>query len=112
MSHSKEKCTYCGATGIPFEHGHVVPKNLYPTSRRTPELELITVLECSVCNRGWSQDEAYFREVLLLAGEPNEPVRELWTTKIARSLKRNDGPVRAKALAERFAPVTVDGQQR
>jgi hypothetical protein len=112
MRKPKGKCTYCGVEGVPLERGHVVPKGLYPDSRRTPDLQLITVRECAACNRGWSDDEAYFRGVLLLAGEPNEPVKELWKTKIKRSLDENDGLRRAKDLVDRIVPVIVDGQER
>lgn len=112
MRKPKRKCTYCGAAGVPLERGHVVPKSLYPDSRRTSDLQLITVPECPACNRGWSDDEAYFRGVLLLAGEPNEPIRELWETKLRRSLDENDGPRRATELVERFVSVTVDGNER
>jgi hypothetical protein len=68
--------------------------------------------ECHPCNHGWSDDEAYFRGVLLLAGEPNDPVRELWAANLTRSLKEKDGLRRAKELVQRFVPVTVDGQDR
>jgi hypothetical protein len=112
MRKPKGRCTYCGAEGVPLERGHVAPKNLYPDSRRTPDLQLITVPECRACNHGWSDDEAYFRGVLLLAGEPNEPVRELWSTSIRRSLNEKDGLRRASDLVERFVPVTVDGEHR
>ena len=112
MRKAKGRCAYCGVAGIPLERGHVVPKCLYPSSRRTSEPRLITVPECPACNRGWSDDEAYFRGVLLLAGEPNEPVRELWQTKLRRSLDKNDGLRRATELVERFVSVTVDGNER
>jgi len=89
-----------------------VPKSLYPNSRRTPDLQLITVPECAVCNRGWSDDEAYFRAVLLLAGSRNEPVDEIWKTKMVPSLAEPDGFRRARDLVDRFVPVTVDGEDR
>jgi hypothetical protein len=111
MRKPKGKCACCGASGIPLERGHVVPKNLYPDSRRISE-QLITVPECHACNHGWSDDEAYFRGVLLLAGEPNEPVRELWETKLKRSLDENDGPRRAAELVEKFVSLSVDGSER
>lgn len=112
MRKTKGKCTHCGIEEIRLQRGHVVPKSLYPDSRRTPDFQLITVPECHACNQGWSDDEAYFRGVLLLAGEPNDPVRELWATSIARSLKEKDGYRRACELVERFVPVTGDGQDR
>ncbi|MGD0155306.1 MAG: hypothetical protein ABSB50_04365 [Terracidiphilus sp.] len=68
--------------------------------------------ECRACNDGWSDDETYFRGVLLLAGERNQPVDELWERKMVPSLDEVDGFRRASDLIERFVPVTVDGQER
>jgi len=108
----KGKCTNCGAVGIPLTRGHVVPRGFYPDSRRTPDLQLITVPECHMCNQAWSDDETYFRGVLLLSGESNAPVKELWETKIKPSLYEKDGLRRTVDLMRQFVPVTVDGQER
>jgi hypothetical protein len=105
-------CTYCGSTGVPLERGHVVPKSLYPDSRKTSRLQLITVPECATCNRGWSDDEAHFRTVLLLAGEPNDSVREIWTTKAAPSFSHADGRRRVLDIWERLVPVEVENMAR
>lgn len=56
----------------------------------------------STCNRGWSDDEAHFRSVLLLAGEPNEAVQELWTTKTARSFELKESKNHDRNQASRF----------
>ena len=40
------------------------------------------------------------------------PVRDLWETKLGRSLDEKDGLRRATDLVERFIPVTVDGNER
>jgi len=89
-----------------------VPKSLYPDSRKTSHLQLITVPECATCNRGWSDDEAHFRTVLLLAGEPNDSVKELWTTKVAPSFSHTDGRRRVLDIRERLVPVEVENMAR
>jgi hypothetical protein len=105
-------CTYCGITGVPLERGHVVPKSLYPDSRKTSRLQLITVPECAACNRGSSDDEAHFRTVLLLAGEPNDSVKELWATKATPSFSQKDGRRRVLDVYERLVPVQVENVDR
>lgn len=54
-------------------------------------MQRITVPACRDCNHGWSDDEAHFRNVLTVAGEPNEVARELWNGKIKRSFEKVDG---------------------
>jgi hypothetical protein len=97
---------------VPLERGHVVPKSLYPDSRKTSRLQLITVPECAACNRGWSDDEPHFRTVLLLAGEPNAPVKELWATKATPSFSEIDGRRRVLDVYERLVPVQVENVDR
>jgi hypothetical protein len=112
MRRRNRVCTFCGIAGVPLERGHVVPKSLYPDSRKTSRLQLITVPECPACNRGWSDDEVHFRTVLLLAGEPNDSVKELWTTKAAPSFSHKDGQRRVLDVYERLVPVQVEDVDR
>jgi hypothetical protein len=49
---------------------------------------------------------------LALAGEPNEPRRELWETTIRRSFKEKDGVRRVRDLIEILRPVEIDGNGR
>jgi hypothetical protein len=112
MRRRNRVCIYCGSIGGPLERGHVIPKSLYPDSRKTSRLQLITVPECAACNRGWSDDEAHFRTVLLLAGEPNDSVKELWTTKAAPSFSYKDGRRRVMGVYERLVPVQVENVDR
>jgi len=72
----------------------------------------MTVLACSRCNRGWSDDEAHFRNVLLVAGEPNASVQELWTTKASRSFSEVDGARRLRDLFEQMVPVSTPAGER
>jgi hypothetical protein len=75
-------------------------------------VQRLTVPGCTACNRGWSDDEAHFRNVLAVAGEPNVAVNELWAGSIRRSLARPDGHRRAQDLVRIMEPVVIDGQQR
>ena len=111
-SQSPEKCRSCGAEGVPLTRGHILPKSLYPFSKRVQGIQLPTLLECNSCNNGWSDDEDHFRTVLALAGEPNESVTELWNSKIARGLKRPDAKRRIEDLHKLIEPTKHDGEDR
>ena len=92
----KEKlCAYCGKPASDREH--VFPKCLYPTSKSKSKIQRLTIPACNECNNSWSDDEAHFRNVMLLAGEPGENVNELWEV-FQRSLKKSDGRRRLKDI--------------
>ena len=110
MKRSVRKCAYCGAPG--GGQDHAIPKCLYPKSRATSRVQRITVPACSSCNRGWADDEAHLRNVLLLAGETNAAVQELWETTARRSFSEVDGHRRLHDLANTLVPVKVEGQDR
>jgi len=108
MSHVA--CAYCGKLARKPEREHVIPKCLYPLSKSKSRVQRLTVPACRECNNGWSDDEAHFRNMLLIAGEPNGPVRELWDTTAQRSFDKADGPRRIRDLLEQMKPVdTADG---
>lgn len=75
MVHSP--CAYCG-NGKSGTMDHVVPLALYPPSKATSKLQRITVPACQTCNGSWTDDEPHFRNMMLVAGETNPTVRELW----------------------------------
>jgi hypothetical protein len=54
----------------------------------------------------------HFRNVLALAGEPNNARRELWNTSIRRSFKKRDGIRRMRDLIEILHPAEIDGKER
>jgi hypothetical protein len=109
---TKGPCAYCGTVEA-REREHVIPSCLYPASRgRTSTVQRLTVPACGACNRGWSDDEAHFRNVLSLAGEPNDAVSELWGGPIRRSLAQPDARRRALDLIQLMEPVVIDGQER
>jgi hypothetical protein len=105
-------CAYCGTANVPLERDHVPPSCLYPPSKRAQgDLQLITVPACSRCNRGYSDDEAHFRTVMLMAGDSNEAVLELWQ-KTWRSFREVDGERRATEIRSVMVPVKTSGEDR
>jgi hypothetical protein len=104
-------CSYCGER-LATDREHVFPRNLYPVSKSGSLVQRLTIPSCNECNKGWSDDEAHFRNVLALAGEPNEARRELWETTIRRSFKERDGIRRVRDLVEMLHPVEIDGNDR
>ena len=107
----KTTCAYCGAPDA-GDHEHVIPKCLYPASKGTSRVQRLTVPACKHCNNGWSDDEAHFRNVMLLAGEPNDAVHELWNTTAARSFQNVDGRRRVMDLVEMMKPIqTPEGER-
>jgi len=97
---------------VRLEREHVIPQCLYPGSLKSSSLQQITVPACADCNRGWSDDEAHFRNVLVVSGEANSVATELWTTKIKRSFYQLDGRRRVSQLFEQLKPVIHENQQR
>jgi hypothetical protein len=75
-------------------------------------VQRLTVPACNPCNNGWADDEAHFRNVMLLAGEPNDAVYELWNTTAARGFRQADGIRRLDDLIEQMKPLqTPEGRR-
>lgn len=109
---SQKTCAYCGALVDRHEKEHVIPRCLYPKSKSNSKVQRLTVPACSKCNRGWSDDEAHFRNVLLVSGDPNLVAEELWRTKARRSFEQIDGPRRVRDLLDQMRPVeTMKGER-
>ena len=109
---SGKRCAYCGASGVELTKDHVFPSCLYPVSKRNSKVQRITVQVCARCNGAFSDDEVQFRNVLLVSGEPNPIVRELWRTKALPSFDRPDGPRRVNDLLRQMRPVKTDQGDR
>lgn len=107
-----ERCAYCGilARREDLTRDHVLPRNMYPAANRA-RVNLLTVPSCERCNGGISDDEVTFRNVMLLAGDPNPAVRERWDN-AQRSFDECDGRKRVTELSRMLVPVTVNGQER
>jgi hypothetical protein len=106
------ECAYCGDRSSRLEKEHAIPGCLYPPSKARSRVQRLTIPACAPCNRGWSDDEAHFRNVLLLAGSSNALVTELWRGPTARSFRERDGARRLRELAALLKQVEVDGEPR
>jgi hypothetical protein len=100
---SGKLCAYCPKPATTTDH--VVSRALYPPSKASSRNQRITVPACKDCNGGWSGDEPHFRNMLLLSGDPNAAVRELWEGKTRRSFAHRDGRKRARDLTDLMVPV-------
>ena len=109
MAMKQGPCAYCGTTAFKREKGHVVPDCVYPPSL-DPRVQRITVPECSRCKTIWQNAETQFRNIMMIAGEPNAHVRELWEGSVTRSFDKPSGPRWVADLIEQLVPVeTEDG---
>ena len=104
-------CSYCGREAR-CTADHVVPRCLYPPSRSKSRVQRLTVPACRECNAGWADDEAHFRNIMTIAGEPNAAVTELWQRKALRSFSKRDGKRRLSDVWSQLVPVVVDGKPR
>ena len=110
---SNTGCAYCGACDVPLEREHVVPACLYPPSKANSKVQRLTVPACRSCNNGWSDDEAHFRTVLVLAGDPpNAPRHELWQEKVVPSFDEPDARRRLDDIISIMKTLPVDGEER
>jgi len=105
-------CAYCGSLAEQLDLEHVIPRCLYPSSKAKSKVQRLTVPACNQCNNGWSDDEAHFRNILLISGEPNQPVRDLWKTTALRSFEKVDGPRRLDDLFRQMKPVSTSAGNR
>jgi hypothetical protein len=109
MAIKHRPCAYCGTTAFKRERGHIVPRCVYPPSL-DPRVQRITVPECSRCKATWQDAETQFRNVMMIAGEPNSHVRELWEGSVTRSFEKPSGPRWLTDLREQLVLVeTEDG---
>ena len=106
------RCAYCGKAVTQKDKEHVFPKCLYPSSKAGSRVQRLTIPSCRDCNNGWADDEAHFRNVLAVAGEPNASRQELWDTTIQRSFEQVDGLRRMNDLIATMKLVDTDGGLR
>ncbi len=109
----KKPCAYCGKPADKRDREHVFPKNLYPLSKAKSKIQRLTIPACNECNNSWADDEAHFRNMLVLAGDPPTPEKmELWNTTIDRSFSEVDGVKRMGDLLAQMKPGVLNGQER
>lgn len=112
LNSMKEKpCAYCGKSFAKLDHEHVFSRCLYPASKNDSRVQRLTIPACNECNKGWSDDEAHFRNMLNLSGEPNPTRQELWPT-ILRSFYEIDGHRRVNDIFAQMRMVnTAEGER-
>lgn len=82
-----KKCVYCGSKEK-LTHDHIPPKNLFPRPRPS---NLITVPSCRNCNNTISEDDSYFRDMVIMrhdAGDHPE-AKKVFNKSVFKSLKRS-----------------------
>ncbi|MGE4159398.1 MAG: hypothetical protein AB7F75_09935 [Planctomycetota bacterium] len=94
----KTTCAYCGQQDKKYSREHVISKALYPESKASSKIQRITVPVCECCRGNWDDDEPHFRNVMLISGQENPAVMELWKGKVNRSFKLEDGLRRYRQL--------------
>ena len=103
-------CSYCGKVVARVGRDHVFPRNLYPRSKTGSTVQRLTVAACGECNASFSNDEAHFRNVLVMSGNtPNLPRRALWEGPIRRSFDQPDARKRIDDLLALTEPMDFDG---
>ncbi len=105
------RCAYCGKVGKTTKE-HVIPSCFYPPSRATSRVQRITIPACRPCNDGWADDEAHTKHVLLVAGESNAAVQELWPSAWRAMTIADDGQRRLLDLVAQLVPTAVGGRER
>lgn len=100
-----KKCAFCGGPAGKDTREHVIPSALYPDSKATSRVQKITVPACLACNKSWQDDEPHFRTMLLISGEANSVVKELWHGPTRRSFRHADGDRRRREVASQLVPV-------
>ena len=103
-------CAYCGKTDTPRHSGHVIPKSLYPKSP-PGDVQRPTVPECESCRKIWTDAETRFRNILVIAGDPNPAVSEKWDT-VTRSFGKPSGRKWLLDLSDTMIPVETETGQR
>ena len=104
-------CAYCGKPGA-TDKEHVIPACLYPLSKSKSKVQRLTIPACRSCNDSWADDEAHFRNVLVLAGKPNAAVNELWQHKVEPSFEKCDGTKRFSDLLAQLKRVQTSNGEK
>lgn len=104
-------CGLCGEYRLTTRE-HVVPKSLYAPTRPNSKFQRIIITTCNACNNGSANDDAHFRTVITLAGEPNDAVNELWSGPVRRALEEVDGRHRALDAFKLMRPAPDVGPNR
>lgn len=99
------QCVYCGEEKE-LSRDHVPPKNLFKKPRPS---DLITVESCICCNKGFENDDEYFRAIIatLEVSENHPEAKELWDTKIQPSYSKPHKVGFREMIHQSLKPVNV-----
>lgn len=98
----RDKCVYCLHKAD--SRDHLPPDGLFPDGVRP--LDMRTVPCCKACNNSFSEDDAWFRNIMVaFCAKDSAIARDLLATKVARSGARN--PDLLKKLSRRLAWVEL-----
>lgn len=101
------RCFLCGEYGADSKD-HIPPKGIFLPKTKNIGEQLITVPAHISCNQNSSKDDEYFRLCLNISGYWNsENARELWNTKIYKSLSRPKAKWFRKDIVESLQPVDL-----
>ncbi len=109
---TRKACAYCGRSDTNLEREHAIPSSLYPASKAESKVQRLIVPACRECNASWSDDESHFRNVLTVAGPPNQSLKELWKSKVLRSFSKTDGRRRFSDLWDQLRSVQTPSGER
>ena len=105
-------CAYCGIFSTGCTRDHVFPRSLYPDSHSNSRTPRLTVPACRLCNASWEDDEPHFRNILMITGQPNAAVRELWKYRALPSFIEKDGRRRVSDVFNQMRAVEINGQSQ
>ncbi len=94
---ASDVCAYCGKE-TPETSDHIPPKGMF--SRPHPS-DLLTVPCCEICRPGWSNDDEYFRALVLSCDNLQaDPRTERVTASVLRSLTKPSKKGFAKMMGD------------
>ena len=95
-------CTYCAVEG-PVTDDHVPPRNLFAN---TPENHLIKVDACEGCNRTFSKDDEWFRDVIgMHRGLTGNAAADSLVDTVERSMARKESHKYWDQMSKTLSPL-------
>ena len=99
------ECVYCGWRKE-TTRDHVISRNLFPSSYK--KKNVITAPCCEECNKGFSFDEEYFRDVVVVSASSlghSKYADDLFFSKVKRSIQRR--PQIGFKLTNQMVPIDL-----
>lgn len=98
MNKDQQLCIFCCERPA-TTRDHIPPKNLFPTPRPS---NLITVPTCDVCNLGSSDDDEYFRLMIVMRDDAHQHpgAKQAWQTAYRGLIKETKKGLAVKLLGD------------